>query len=72
MKDLKVLLFNGSPNEFGCTYTALEEVAGELQKQGIETEIFWCTCSMLVFKKIGGRRKSNFTNKRTITSRSNC
>ena len=39
---MKVLLVNGSPHKHGCTYTALEEVAGELQKQGIETEIFWC------------------------------
>ena len=34
---MKVLLINGSPHEKGCTYTALCEVAGQLQKQGIET-----------------------------------
>jgi multimeric flavodoxin WrbA len=34
------LLVNGSPNEKGCTYTALCEVEKELDKQGIETEIF--------------------------------
>ena len=39
---MKVLLVNGSPHKNGCTHTALEEVAGELQKQGIETEIMWC------------------------------
>ncbi|MCI6551978.1 MAG: flavodoxin family protein [Lachnospiraceae bacterium] len=38
---MKVLLINGSPNEKGCTYTALGEVAGELEKEGIDTEIFW-------------------------------
>ncbi len=38
---MKVLLVNGSPHEKGCTYTALSEVAGALEKQGIETEIFW-------------------------------
>lgn len=38
---MKVLLVNGSPNEFGCTYTALAEVAGALEKEGIETEIFY-------------------------------
>lgn len=36
----KVLLVNGSGNEHGCTYTALKEVAGALEKAGIETEIF--------------------------------
>jgi len=38
---MKVLLINGSPNEHGCTFTALSEVAGALNKNGIETEIFW-------------------------------
>ncbi len=37
---MKVLLINGSPKADGCTYTALSEVARELEKQGIETEIF--------------------------------
>jgi multimeric flavodoxin WrbA len=37
---MKVLLVNGSPNKEGCTFTALTEVAGALQKNGIETEIF--------------------------------
>ncbi len=37
---MKVLLVNGSPHEKGCTYTALFEVAGALQKNGIETEFF--------------------------------
>lgn len=36
---MKVLLLNGSPNEKGCTYTALSEVAGKLNEQGIETEL---------------------------------
>lgn len=38
---MKVLLVNGSPNKEGCTYTALCEVAETLNKEGIETEIFW-------------------------------
>lgn len=38
---MKVLLINGSPNEKRCTYTALSEVAGALEAQGIETEIAW-------------------------------
>lgn len=37
---MKVLLVNGSPHELGCTYTALEVVAGALNAEGIETEIF--------------------------------
>lgn len=38
---MKVLLVNGSPNKNGCTYVALDEVAKTLNKEGIETEIFW-------------------------------
>ena len=38
---MKVLLLNGSPHEKGCTYTALREVADTLEKEGVETEIFW-------------------------------
>jgi multimeric flavodoxin WrbA len=37
---MKVILVNGSPNKNGCTYTALCEVAGELNKNEVETEIF--------------------------------
>lgn len=37
---MKVLLINGSPHKNGCTYAALTEVAGALQADGIETEIF--------------------------------
>lgn len=37
---MKVLLINGSPKAKGCTYTALSEVAKELEKEFIETEIF--------------------------------
>lgn len=36
----KVLLLNGSPNANGCTFTALSEVAGVLEREGIGTEIF--------------------------------
>ncbi|MGN0880758.1 flavodoxin family protein [Cloacibacillus porcorum] len=38
---MKVLMINGSPNEHGCTYTALCEVGGVLAKHGIETEMFY-------------------------------
>lgn len=39
-KTMKVLLLNGSPHEKGCTYTALTEIANELKKEGIESEIY--------------------------------
>lgn len=38
---MKVLLFNGSRRKSGCTNTALEEIAATLNKEGIETEIFF-------------------------------
>ena len=37
---MNVLLINGSPHKNGCTFTALSEIAGELEKQGIQTRIF--------------------------------
>jgi multimeric flavodoxin WrbA len=37
---MQVLMINGSPHEKGCTYTALSEVAGQLEKQGIDTRFF--------------------------------
>lgn len=37
---MKVILFNGSPKKNGCTYTALCEIEKQLNKEGIETEIF--------------------------------
>ena len=37
----KVLLINGSPHQFGCTYTALRETADTLEKNGVETEILY-------------------------------
>ena len=38
---MKVILFNGSRNEKGSTYTALNLVAESLNENGVETEIFW-------------------------------
>jgi len=37
---MHVLMINGSPNETGCTYTSLSEVAGQLEERGIGTNIF--------------------------------
>lgn len=38
---MKVLLINGSPNKNGCTYTALKEIADELEKNGVGSEIYY-------------------------------
>ena len=38
---MKVMLVNGSPHEQGNTYAALRELAAVLEKEGIETELFW-------------------------------
>jgi multimeric flavodoxin WrbA len=38
-RKMKVLLINGSPNENGCTFTALSEVAKTLSENGINTNI---------------------------------
>ncbi|MBR4195976.1 MAG: flavodoxin family protein [Synergistaceae bacterium] len=37
---MKVLMINGSPNEKGCTFTALSEVASTLAKNGVNSEIY--------------------------------
>lgn len=37
---MNVLLINGSPNREGCTYTALAEIADELNKNGVQSEIY--------------------------------
>ena len=38
---MKVLLVNGSPHEHGCTRAALDEIASELSRQGIDSAVFW-------------------------------
>ena len=38
---MKVLVINGSPNQHGCTDTALSEVEAQLHRDGIETERYW-------------------------------
>ena len=37
----KVLFINGSPNQYGCTYTGMKEVADTLSKEGIDSEFLW-------------------------------
>lgn len=38
---MKVLLINGSPRHKGNTNVALEEIAQQLEKHGISSEIIW-------------------------------
>lgn len=38
---MKVLLLYGSPHKNGCTKTALDEIAGELKKNGVDSDFFW-------------------------------
>ena len=38
---MKVLMLNGSPNEKGCTYSALSEIGETLKTHQIDYEIFW-------------------------------
>ncbi len=38
---MKVVLVNGSPHEHGCTATGLQEIATQLKKRGIDSELFW-------------------------------
>ncbi len=38
---MKVLMINGSPRPKGNTSVALAEIAGQLEKHGIESEIVW-------------------------------
>lgn len=44
---MKVLMINGSPHEKGCTYTALCEIKKMLEKEGIESEIFYLGTSAI-------------------------
>ena len=60
---MKVLLINGSPNEAGCTFTALSEAARILEEEGIETEMFQLGkkpirgCCRLIYKAFSSRIK---------------
>lgn len=40
---MKIILFNGSPRENGCTHRALEEMAAIFDSLGVENQIFHCT-----------------------------
>ena len=38
---MKVLLVNGGPHKQGCTYVGLLEIKQQLEKNGIESDIYW-------------------------------
>ena len=70
---MKVLLINGSPNERGCTYTALSEVAAVLNKNGAETEFVYLgkkeTADCIACGKCVSAGKCIFDDVNDITSR---
>lgn len=41
MKNLKVLLVNGSPHKDGCVRTALSKIATALDKEDVKSDVFW-------------------------------
>ena len=53
---MKVLLFNGSANQHGCTYTALTEVASVLNQEGIDTEIIQVMILYVLFQQMSVQR----------------
>ena len=63
---MKVLLVNGSPRKNGCTNAALNEIAGTLAEEGVESELFWVGAKpvrtiarrrMTIFSKSFDKRK---------------
>ncbi|MBQ3379227.1 MAG: flavodoxin family protein [Clostridia bacterium] len=64
---MKVLLVNGSPNERGCTYTALDEIKRTLDLEGITAEYFWIgkkpVAGCIACKKCASLKKCVFDDK---------
>ncbi|MCQ2214822.1 MAG: flavodoxin family protein [Bacteroidales bacterium] len=56
---MKVLLINGSPRQNGNTYVALNEIARQLEKQGVESEILWIGTKAVRGCIVCGACKSN-------------
>lgn len=56
---MKVLLINGSPRQNGNTYVALNEIAQQLEKQGVESEILWIGTKAVRGCIVCGACKSN-------------
>lgn len=64
---MKVLLINGSPRRQGNTYLALQEVAQQLEKQGVESELVWIGNKpvqgcIACYKCVGGDRRCVFND----------
>lgn len=38
---MKVIAFNGSPHQKGTTYRGISTMSGELEKEGVSTELVW-------------------------------
>ena len=53
---MNVLLINGSPHKKGCTYTALSEVAGQLEKNGIGSNIVHIGSGLYRVRRLPGNR----------------
>ena len=49
---MKVVLVNGSPNEKGCTYTALKEMADEFGRQGVETPFTAASAAAIAGRRV--------------------
>ena len=54
--DMKVLMLNGSCNERGCTYTALEEIGRTLREEGVDCEIFQLGARLHRLRRLRGRQ----------------
>lgn len=55
---MKVMLVNGSPHKNGCTNRALKEVAEQLEREGVESEIFWVGSSVQGCTACGSCKKT--------------
>ena len=64
---MKVLLINGSPRRQGNTYLALHEVAQQLEKQDVDSELVWIGNKpvrgcIACYKCVGGDRRCVFND----------
>lgn len=64
---MKVLLFNGSTRNNGCTYLALDQVAQTLRQAGIETELLQLGASLseIAWAAIAAQRTASAFSQRT-------
>lgn len=55
---MNVLLLNGSPRQYGCTYTALKEAQNQFDKLGVQSEIVWIGKTVAGCTACGACRKT--------------